>query len=250
MQRYQEPQSGEIELDLKRIFLSIWKRKVIVVAVAAILALVSYLWSALFLTPLYQSSFTAYIDNRVSQQGSTTSSGDLSAALGLMHLYAEVVESRSVLTEAAQSCGFNFSYESLQNMVSCELPESVAVCEVVVTMADPQQAYDLANAVAKAAGVHLSEVIEGSSMRIIDPPVLCMDKVWPGNVANGVKGGLVGALFSCLSLAVFDIIEDKVRDEKELEERHQIPVIGIIPDMEQAEKSGDRYGYARKGGRR
>jgi len=54
-------------------------------------------------------------------------------------------------------------------------------------------------------------------------------------------------LLILITIIVMELINDKVLSGEDLEARYQIPVIGGIPDMLQAEKSRDKYGY-KKGG--
>ena len=55
-------------------------------------------------------------------------------------------------------------------------------------------------------------------------------------------GAVLGFVLCVAVVLVVDLINDKVEDADELERRHNLVVIGIIPNLG-AENSGSGYGY-------
>ena len=54
--------------------------------------------------------------------------------------------------------------------------------------------------------------------------------------ASGMIGGLIALVVCALAVILFDVIVDKVNAPRELTERHGLAVMGVIPDMLQADK--------------
>jgi len=248
MQERNVKKTEEMSIDLVRIARAVWKKAWLVALVVIVFGVAAYLYSALFITPTYCAGFTAYVNNRQSTENmSSTNTGDLNASIGLAYVYQQVICSRSVLVDAAERCGIQASYTTLAKMVKTSLSNMAAIITVSVEDTDPERAALLASAIAEVAPDHVTRVVDGSSMRIIDSPVLPTEKFAPNNVRNAIIGAIVGLLLILITIIVMELINDKVLSGEDLEARYQIPVIGGIPDMLQAEKSRDKYGY-KKGG--
>ena len=248
MQEWNARKTDEMSVDLMRLVRAVWKKVWLVVLAVGVFGVAAYLYSSLLITPTYRSSFTAYVNNRQNTENiNSTNTSDLNASIGLTYVYKQIISSRSVLMDAAESCGIQMPYSSLAGKVSTSISDKAAIITVYVEDTDPERAALLATAIAEVAPDHVARVVEGSSMRIIDAPVQPTRKYAPSNSRNAIVGAIIGMLLALVGIVVMELIDDKVRSGEDLESRYQIPVIGTIPDMLQAEKSRDKYGY-RKGG--
>ncbi len=249
MQDLQAKQNEEITIDLWRLAKAVWSRIWMIVIVVMVFGILAYAASAMFITPTYRSSFTAYVNNKkvVEGVGSTTSS-DLSASISLAKLYSEIITSRSVLTESAQKCGMKLTFNQLSQMVKTETSSTSALITVYVEAADPVQAKELAAAIAHTAPTKVTDVVDGSTMKIVDDPIQPESKFSPNNGRNAVLGALIGMVLAVGFVVVMELVNDKVQGASDLESRYQLAVIGNIPDLEEAMKNRDKYAYA-KGGR-
>lgn len=228
----------ERSIDLTRLVLVLLKRAWLLVLVAVLCAGMIFAFSKIFITPMYRSSFTAYVNNRINttEGQNSTSSSDLTASKTLTYLYQNIILSRSVLMDAAEKCGINDSYATLRENVSTSVASNAAMISVSVDAADPQKAERLAAAIAEVAPVHVARVVDGSSMRIVDYPVLPQGPFAPNSMRLAGLGFMVALLVGAVLVILSDIIVDKVDSAKEMEERYSIAVVGVIPDMAVADK--------------
>ncbi len=246
MQKPQTNNQSEVTIDVSSIARTLWKRAWILCLAMVLCFAVTYLYSATMITPTYRSGFTTYVNNRITSSttvGSTTVN-DLSASMGLAYVYQEVIISRSVLTEAAQMCGEDMRDGTATATVTAEVSENAPIISVYVEATDPALAVRYAEAIAEVAPEHVNRVVEGSSMKIVDPPLLPNGKYSPNNFRNGILGALVGLVLAAAVLIVLELVHDEVQSAEDLERRYQITVLGSIPDMAAAEKDdGNHYGY-------
>lgn len=239
-------QSEEREINTLRLLRILWKRVWLIGVITVICGVAAYLCSVSFITPTYRSSFTAYVNNRVENvegNGSTTTS-DLNASIGLTYLYQDIIISRSVLMDAAEACGLDYDYEKLQKKVKTEVSSDSALITVYVTDKDPVLATQLASAIADVAPGHVERVRDGSSMRILDAPVIPDEKHAPSNGKNAVMGAMIGFIVVVLFVLTIDLLNDKVSSSDELEQRYHIVAIGVIPDLSITDSSSFGYGKA------
>lgn len=242
------PQPEETEIDILRLLQILWRRAWAIALATVIFAVAAMAYSVMFVTPTYRSYFTAYVNNRVENfegNGSTTTS-DLNASIGLTYLYQDIIVSRTVLMDAAAQCGLDYSYSTLKDMVSTSASDDSALISVYVVDTDPARATQLAEAIANVAPDHVERMRDGSSMRILDEPVQPVGKYEPNATKNTLLGAVIGFVLAVIVALTTDLLNDRVREADELERRHGLVVIGIIPELA-AGDTNNSYGYQAKG---
>lgn len=248
MQQWKNKTEVEREIDLVRIGQVLLKRAWLIIAVTLLFGLVAFAYSSLFITPKYRAYFTAYVNNRISTESVQTTTGDMSASMGLVYVYQDIITSRSVLAPAAENSGANYS--EIAKGVTAAVSDTAPVVTVIVETESTKLSLAVAQQIAELAPAKVAEVVEGSSMRIIDSPVALRKASSPDITKNTLVGLALGLVLSTLVLVIADLVYDDVQSSADMERRYNLPVIGHIPDMLQAEKNADRYGYRKAGAER
>ena len=250
MQEQKFNENEGLTIDLGRVVQALLKWAWVIVAAAIVFGLVAWIFSATMITPTYRSGFTAYVNNKQTTTTGSTTSSDLSASIALAYVYGEIIQSRTVLTEAASKCGLDYGYSALAGKVTISVAETTAIINVYVEDTSPETAMALAAAIADVAPAHVARVVDNSSMRIVDEPILPTSQHAPNNGTNAVIGALLGIVAAVAMVIVLEVLNDYVQSGEELEKRYDVIAIGVIPDMDQAEKVHSNYSYARAGGRK
>ncbi len=250
--QYTKKQNREEQVDIWRYAKALWRQAWIVLLSTVLIATGAFIYSRTMITPTYRSGFTTYVNNKmeIDNMGSTTVS-DLNASYALAYTYESIITSRSVITEAVALCKENGTYPLRGNVaykVSTSVAEKAPVISVYVEAPNPEFARDLAVAIAQVAPNHVERVVEGSSMRIIDDATLPKSPSAPSDSRNALLGGLIGFVLSCLVLIGLEFFLDKVQGTEDLEKRYDVPVLGTIPNMDQARKAAGRRANTSVGG--
>ncbi len=249
MQDYHTRSKESQEIDLNRTISALLHKLWLIVAVTLVFGILGYVYSATAVAPKYRASFTAYVNNRLTPEGENkTSTSDLSASVGLTHVYKKIVESRTVQEAAVALCG-QIDVRKIVG-VTAQVSDSAPVLTVYAVATDPLLAKQLADALSQVAPEHVAQVVEGSSMKVIDEPVLPSAPYSPNKVLYGTYSALLGLLLSVALVIVTELSRDYVQGSEDLENRYGIPVIGKIPDMLQTDKNEDHYGYGKAVGKR
>ncbi len=247
----------EREINLWRFVEVFLKRVWLIVLAAVIFGAGGFVYTKVAVTPMYKSQFKAYITNKLvddkttdEEQDVETNTGDLNASIGLMYLYNEIIQSRSVLINAAaETPGLeNYQYGTLKNMVSTVMPEKASMIEVTVTANDPETAKLFAAAIAKHAIARGQEIEKRSTMTLVDAPVEPKAPFAPNTLSNVALATVIGGVLSYVLFVVVDLVNDRVMDSEDLENRYDVVVMGRIPDMSSASREYRykyRYSYRR-----
>ncbi|MCC8065310.1 MAG: hypothetical protein LIO70_09535 [Clostridiales bacterium] len=240
--------SDEVEIDLLPLLKALWKGAWLIVTAALLAGSIFYLGTKTFVAPTYQASFTAYVNNRTAstESTSTLTSSDLTAAKSLVYTYVQILTGRTVLESAAAEAGVDYDYTELSEYISADVVDDTEIIEVTVTVDSPETALALAEAMADTAPDYVAEIVEGSSMQIIDAPVLPTSIYSPSYLKNAAIGGFLGAVLAAAVIVLRELLDDTVKDEQEIEKRFGVSVVGVIPDLASTEKQGYGYGYGQK----
>lgn len=242
----QDQEDDVPEIDLGRLLNALRKSAWLLLLMALTFGNAAYIGTKLLIVPTYQSSFTAYVNNRDTESSQVTSmtSSDVTATQTLVYTYTNLLTSRTVVMSAAEEAGLDYEYQDLENAVSTSSVSNTGIITVTVTMTDPYEALALADAICRQSPAYTASVVQGTSMQIIDEPLLPEDIAGPGYRKNMLLGTVVGGVAAAAVVIVKELLDDHVKDGDELEKRTGIAVIGTIHDLnvKLEEKCGD-YGY-------
>ena len=198
-----------VTIDLKRIgrviLKNFWKISIVAVLCGAIALFVSFQ----FLKPMYRSTTSFYVANKLQFYGVDTniSSNDLDTSSNLVHSYIELLKSRHHLTEAINHSGLNLSYGELYSMVSTSSVKETGVFKVSVSSNNPHEAAKLAESIAYIVETQICEILKGSSVKVIDPPIVAGAPYSPNHITNTAIGVFVGLLISVAIIALIEIFD-------------------------------------------
>lgn len=238
----------EIEIDLLQLAKAIYKRIWLVVISCLVCALLAFGGTVLFITPQYQSSTLFYVNNNAFSVDSffNITSDELTAAQSLVDTYIVILKTRKTLMDVIDYGEFNLSYEQLSDMISAEAVNSTEVFEVVVTGPNPKQNYRICNAIAHIMPDKIANVVDGSSVRIVDYAVQASHRYSSNYARNTLIGFLLGLFVSVGAIVVYEMLNKKINSIDFLQRNFDEPVLASIPDMEEASLGKFHMYYYRK----
>ncbi len=235
-----------IKIDLLKIMNGLLRRAWIIVLCMLICGALLMSYALYFVTPLYESSVLMYVNNSSFSVGATSfsiSSSEISAAKSLVDTYLVILETRMTLEEVIELGQLDYTYGELCKVITAEPVNDTEVFSVTVKTDDPYEAERIANTIAIVLPEKINDIVEGSSVRIVDYAVVASNKVSPSVPKYTILGMLVGAMISCLIIAVIEITDNQIRSEDYLLETYpDIPLLSVVPDM-LGEKHHDNYYY-------
>jgi len=243
--------NDEIEIDLQRLLGALLKRSWLIGIVAVVFAVAAFLGTYFFITPQYQSVAMFYVNNSSLSLGEASlslESSDITASRNLVKSYIVILKTRETLNMVIDYAGVNRTYGQVRSMVSAASVDNTEIFQVVVTSPDPQEAEDLADAIAYVLPKRIGNIIEGTSAKVVDPAVLPANPSSPNYTKNTMIGFLGGAVLMALLIVVLELLDIAVRSEEDISRSCSYPVLASVPDMAAPEKSG--YYYKRYGRRR
>lgn len=229
-----------IELDLRGIFKALLKRAWIIVLCAVILATSVCVYTMNFVTPKYEASVTMYVNNNTGKNSNNISSSDLAVALRLVSTYVNIIQSNKVLEKVIAETGMNLSVGQVRGMISAEVVDETEMFRVRVSTSNPQVSADIANAIAAVAPGEISEIIEGSSAKVIDYARVPTSRSSPNYVSSAMLGAVAGAVLAAAVIVLCAVLDTRIKHEEDLKKICDVPVLGVIPDISVDKKKQGR----------
>jgi capsular polysaccharide biosynthesis protein len=105
--------------------------------------------------------------------------------------------------------------------------------KISITSADPQEAMDVANAIANVAPPIIESIAKGGSVSPIDFAELPKTQSSPNLIVNVIVAFLIGLIISYLGFFIYESLDTLVRSEEDLTRNFNIPVFGSVPSLEE-----------------
>lgn len=236
-------------IDLLELAKALWKNILAIALVAVIFGSAAFGYTAFLVEPCYQATASLYVNNSSFSLGATNfsiSAAELNASNSLVSVYIYILNSRTTMEDVIKEADLSYSPEQLSQMVSAKGINATGAFEVTVTSKNPSEAELIANTIAKLLPDRIAEIVDGSSVRIVDYAIIPSHRSGPSMVKNTAMGILAGGFLAAAVVVVRFLMDDEsklmIKSADELREMYpDIPVLAMIPDMRVSEKKNGYY---------
>lgn len=238
------------ELDLKELFEIFWSKKVQIILVILIFAVIGVIYTLGFVIPVYTSSTTLVLATSNEENQSTTNTTnsitttEITLNSKLVSTYSVLVRSKDVLGQVISNLGIDISWESLKNNVTVSAVEDTEVIEISVTNGNPEYAADIANEIAKVFSDKVAEIYNINNVHIVDE---AETPTGPSNI-NHTKDviifAFIGIVVAVIYVLIANMLDTTIKTADDIERQFKLPVLASIPiygaDMQKKKKKGGR----------
>lgn len=239
----------EYEIDLLKLVGTLWSKALIIILAAVLTGTLVFGATYLFVTPTYEATASIYVNNSSISLGATRftiSTSELSASNALVNTYIYILQSRTTLEDVLAKANLPYGYKSLRKMLKVEPVSNTAAFDVTVVSHSPTEAELIANTIAAVLPERISEIVDGSSVRIVDYAIVPGGRSGPSFTLNTLIGFLAGALLAIAIITIKFVIDEQndflIHSADELRAMYpDISVLALIPDMRLTEKKGYYY---------
>ncbi len=236
-----EKGNTEVEIDIVHLLKVLWKNIAIILVVAVAGALIAFVYAKFIISPTYQATAMMYVNNK-SESGSTSySTTEISAAKSLVSTYSVIMKTRSTLEQVIDYTGVDYTYRQLAKMISAASVESTEIFKITVTAGSPEDAELIARGLTAVLPEKIADVVDGARVKLVDEPFASGEKSSPSVSKYVIIGALLGFVVMAAVVIVFDILDDKIHDEKYITENYKYPVLAVIPNIYVKNAGGSHY---------
>ena len=233
---------NEEVIDLGLVFSLLWKHVALILTCGIICAAALFVCARMFLTPKYQANALLFVNNSTLNIGSLDlGATNFTNATNYVETYVEILKSRSNMELVIEQSGVPYTYEQLRKMVSSSAVNSTGLFRVSVTSSNPEEARTLVNLIATILPDKVSEIINNTSIKVVDYAVTPHSRVSPSYIKFTGIGLLLGMILCSGVILLIAYFDDEIHNEDYLLTTYQHPILASIPDL--TSKSAGKYGY-------
>lgn len=241
------------EVNLLRILDALLHKLWIILLASAGGALTVFAVTYFFVSPKYASSVLFYVNNNSLSAGSTMrsiDSGDIAASKSLVNTYIVILNTEQTLNDVIDYAKVDRSVSELDSMIRAEAVKDTQMFRVVVTSVDPEEANGIADAISYILPKRISNIVEGSSAKIVSQARNPAKPSSPSYGRNALMGFLLGFVLSAGWIVTREMMDVTVRKEEDIAQICQYPILAMVPDMNAAGKGQSCYAYPVNGKRK
>ena len=231
-----------IEIDLLKLVLILWRKAWAIILAMIVVGGIAFGVTYNFIEPTYQASVKVYVNN-TNPNSTITTQSDVYLQRTLVETYIVTLKSRTTLNEVIKQANLDYDFEELSGMISAAAVDNTEVFEVNVVSEDAKEAAEIANTIAEVLPERISEIVENSSVKILDYAIINETPVSPSYVKNVIIGALAGAVVAVALIFLQFVLDNKIHSEEYLIEHYKYPILAVIPDLTASSKN--KY-YKRK----
>ena len=236
------------ELDLKELVQIFWEKRVQIILLLAVFAVVGVIYTLGFVTPKYQATTSLLLATNSAQSAAGTDSSittsDVTLNSKLVSTYSKLVKSDKVVRTVISNLSLKMEESTLKKIVSVTAAEDTEFIEISVKYEDPALATKIANEIAKVFIENVKEFYGVENVHVVDAAEVPQAPYNINHVKDIIIFAFIGAVVAVMYVFVLNMLDTTIKSEEDIEKISGLTVLATIPFYE--EDDNKRKGKKRK----
>ena len=223
------------ELDLKELFNIFWSKKIQILLIILIFAVVGVIYTIGFVTPMYSSSTSLVLTSADSSSADATNSittTDVTLNSKLVSTYSEIVRSKKVLRQVISNLQIDVEEETLRRNVTVSSVEDTELIEITVTNENATYAAKIANEIAKVFSEEVTKIYKINNIHILDEAEVSGSPSNINHMKDVIIFTFIGIVVAVAYVLLNNMLDTTIKSPEEVEKNFGIPVLVSIPLIE------------------
>ena len=218
-------------MELKEYFYIIKKRALLIVLITLAATLATGVISYYVIKPVYKADMSVIIGKtEKSNVEIDPNMNDVTMYQSMVKTYSEFAKSRTVAEDVIKKLNLKpMTAQELQSMITVEPKGTTEFLSITVKAKTPQQAMQIANQFAKSLKEVSATIKKSDNVMLLDQAELPTGQDSPKPILNILIGFFAGIMFSLGLVFMIEFLDNTVKTQEEVEKLLGIPVIGLIP---------------------
>lgn len=224
------------ELDLSSFFLVLLQNLRLIIAVVIAMAIIFAVATGVLTEDTFSSRCSVYVMN-VSKDADDNytgiSTGGLEASQRMVEEYIIILRSNNIIeevTERVNAYGYEVTPSAVRESLTMSAVENTALLRIISTTSDAELSKIICDELLACAPEKVKNIMNGlGSISPVDAANLGTRNA-PRVTRNAVLGGAFGLLLICGLILLRYLMDNTVKDEKDLKNRFNVNVLGVVMD--------------------
>lgn len=207
------------------------KRWWIILLACIVGAGIFYSYNKYVVDPVYTASGSLFVNNVREKKSENVNMGDMTTSQMLVWTYIELLKSDTFMTRVAEDSALGYSGGQIARMLTLESQNETEIMRITATTTNPYHSQLIVNTVLDDAPSEIDRIIKGGSTEVVDYARLPVFPSGPRIILNTAIGAFLFAALAAGLILLFELLDNRVKDEDDLTQNYQYPVLGTIPDI-------------------
>jgi capsular polysaccharide biosynthesis protein len=227
--------NGDImeEIDLKELFNVFWNKKIFIIIVTILFAIIGFIYTKYIVKPIYKSTATLVLTKSDSTEETTITQTEVTLNQQLVATYTELIKTKNILGEVINNLGYeDITEEELKEDITVELVSSTQLIEISVKNSNPERAKNLTNEIADVFVKREKEIYKLDNISKVDEAKL---PTTPDNINHKkdiVMFTIMGFVVSMGIVFIISLFDTTIKNSEEVEKRLGLTVLASIPQYD------------------
>ena len=218
-----------------------------IVGVAIALAVMTGLYTVLFVTPTYEATSTIYV---LSRKDEALNMSDLQVGAALMSDYIKVFDMWEVNEAVIANLNLPYNREQLKNMRTISNDSGTRMLDITVKSSSAEEAAVIANEYAEVASQYIADNMATDKPSLMSEALVPTNPVAPRKLRNVVLGFMVGFLLAVGAVTVRMLVDDTYKTAEDIRKYTGLATLAVIPienepdGKKRKNKTGNKNGRA------
>lgn len=233
------------ELDLKELISMFLEKKLLIILVIIIFAIMGAIYTLKFIVPEYEASISLVLvqlgTEATTDSTTSISTTDITINSKLVENYREIAKSRSVADTVKENLHLDIPTSEIQENIAVNSISDTELIRVTVTNEDPKLAYDIATEFAKVFADKVEGLYNIRNVHILDEAQLPQE---PCNIhlsKNVLIFAFVGAILVFAYILLINMLDTTVKSDIDIEKALNLPVLASIALTDDSYKKKSKY---------
>lgn len=223
-------------MSLKEIMDILKKRSIFIIVFMLISFIVAMILTFFIIEPKYEASTQILINQSQSSQEELTST-DLQSSRDLINTYSVIITSPSILETVIEKTNYEGTISELRSKIDVTSEEESQVATITVNESNPQIAVSLANNLSETFKNEIPNIMDVNNVSVLSEAKFenSNSPVSPQPIINLVISLLIGLIVGVGLALLKEVLDKSIKDEQDLERELGLPILGIVPFMQEEE---------------
>lgn len=221
------------EIDLKELFNVFWNKKIFIIIVTILFAIIGFIYTKYIVKPIYKSTATLVLTKSDSTEETTITQTEVTLNQQLVATYTELIKTKNILGEVINNLGYeDITEEELKEDITVELVSSTQLIEISVKNSNPERAKNLTNEIADVFVKREKEIYKLDNISKVDEAKL---PTTPDNINHKkdiVMFTIMGFVVSMGIVFIISLFDTTIKNSEEVEKRLGLTVLASIPQYD------------------
>lgn len=218
-------------ISLSEIFEAIKKRWIMIVAITLSATLISGILSFFVIKPVYETSTKLFIGKEESED-TVYNTNDIQMYQKLLQTYAQAIKTKDLVGRAINSLNYELEPSKVVGALTVTPVTDTQILQIKYKSKNQQEAVDVLKNITEQFIITSKELVPNGNVRVIEEVEFPENSVSPNKKMNIAIAFLLGLMVSLGLVLLLEYLDNTYKNKEQLEKELDIPVLGVIPDVD------------------